>query len=261
MRTAPRFRGIRFIIGSIYCFFLFFSSAVFASEIISVGWEAWEPYQYRDEKQQLVGLDVEMITAIAKDAGFGVLFKELPWKRILMYVQNGQLDLTAGVSRVPEKEKYADFTEPYRTESAVMYIRKGTAGNYPFADLREILNSSFQLGAEAEYYYGRQYAELMKNPEFEKHIQVVTRGELNYNKLLKGRIDGFLVDPFAGAVYLKKNNLRDQIESHPMPVYSDSIYFMISKKTSSRDLTRRLNHSIKKLKASGALAEIINKWR
>ncbi len=243
------------------CFLLaMVSTWAFAGETVTVGWEPWEPYQYLNEKKELVGLDVEVLTALAKQAGIEIVFKEFPWKRILFYVENGELDMTSGASKAPEREVYAYYSEPYRMESAVMFVRKGTSANYALNELKDILSGSFQLGVEREYHYGENYAELMKNEAFAKHVQVVNRAELNYNKLLRNRIDGFLVDPFVGAAYLKRNKLADRIETHPMPIYSDAIHFLVSKKTSHPSLVERLNASIRKMKADGSLAAIIKKW-
>ncbi len=261
MQTVSRSERSFSFIGALCFVFLILLTPALALEKITVGWESWEPYSYADEKQQMLGLDVEIITAAAKNAGFEVEFKEYPWKRILHNIETGELDLTCGASKTAEREVYANFTEPYRTESAVLFVRKGTAGNFPFKELKDIIPATFQLGVETEYFYGDKYAELMKKEEFAKHVETVNRAELNYNKLLKGRIQGFLTDPFAGAAYLKKNNLTDQIETHPMPVYSDAIHFMISKKTQKVNLVQQLNDAIKKMKADGSLEVILNKWR
>ena len=214
-----------------------------------------------DETHRMRGLDVEIVTAAAKHAGVQIVFKEYPWKRILYYLENGELDLTTGASKTPERETFADFSVSYRTESVVMYVRKGTSERYPFTELKDIIPTSFQLGVETGYHYGDNFAELLKNPAFARHVQTVNRAEMNYHKLQSGRIDGLLADPIAGAAYLKKNSAAAQFEIHPMQIYSDAIYFMVSKKSPHRDLVRLLNDSINTMNADGTLEAIIAKWR
>ena len=87
------------------------------------------------------------------------------------------------------------------------------------------------MGVTREYFYGDDYDQLSKVTAFKSLIQEVQSDSLNYSKLIKNRIDGFLADPVAAAAALKKEGLLDKIEVHPMPIYSNDIYVMLSKKS------------------------------
>ncbi|MCP4161995.1 MAG: transporter substrate-binding domain-containing protein [Deltaproteobacteria bacterium] len=62
----------------------------------SIGWEPWSPYQYKDSKGKVTGLDIELITAIMNNVKFSVTYKERPWKRLLYEVETGKTDLLNG---------------------------------------------------------------------------------------------------------------------------------------------------------------------
>ena len=61
-----------------------------ASCALSVGWEPWQPYQLK-VGDKVTGLDNDLFSAIAAQAGCVVTFKERPWKRILEEVKLGEL--------------------------------------------------------------------------------------------------------------------------------------------------------------------------
>ncbi|ODN42191.1 substrate-binding periplasmic protein [Piscirickettsia litoralis] len=53
------------------------------NKILKVGWEDWPPYQYRDQNNQITGLDIELIQHLAKAANCKIKLIERPWKRQL----------------------------------------------------------------------------------------------------------------------------------------------------------------------------------
>ena len=230
-----------------------------SSEEISLGWEDWQPYQYKDESGTVTGLDIELVQTIFANINYQLRLIELPWKRHLESVKAGRIDLAASASKAPEREEYALFSAPYRTESAVMYIRKADVDKYTFDSLKDIIGTDFTLAVTRGYYYGEEFASLMKNPEFKKHIQEVNDNQLAQRQLARNRVDGFLEDPIAATVELRNEGLQDQI-SVLMPIYSDDIYVMFSKKSTSPELVETFNKSLTELKTSGRYDRIMNKY-
>lgn len=226
---------------------------------LSLGWEDWQPYQYRDSNQVVTGLDIELMRAIFENMNYRVTLVELPWKRILRNVELGLTDLAASASKTPEREKYAFFSDPYRSESAVMYIRKEDVGKYEFRTLRGIIGSDFTLAVTRGYYYGEEFSKLMKDPEFNKHIEVVNDNQLAQQQLARKRVDGFLEDPIAATIELRNEKLLDKVSIH-MPIYSDDIYVMFSKKSTSPELVKTFNKSLAELRANGDFDRIMGKY-
>src|SRR5262245_10507171 len=79
-------------------------------------WNAYEPYSYRDEIGDLVGLDVDLTRAILDLAGCTYRTDEIPAKRALKMLENGEVDLVAAASVTPERQAYGYFSNPYRSE-------------------------------------------------------------------------------------------------------------------------------------------------
>lgn len=113
-----------------------------------------------DADQQLTGLDIELITAIASGAGTELHFEKIPWKRQLEYLKNGEVHLAMGASKTRGREEYAYYSAPYRTETIELYVRKGESSLFNFTSLEDIIGKPFQLGISRGYYYGKKFAKL-----------------------------------------------------------------------------------------------------
>lgn len=250
-----RFIGALSLIGALGLISM--NSAV--AQEVSLGWEDWQPYQYKNAKEEVTGLDIELMQAILENIGYQVTLHELPWKRHLNNVETGRTDLAASASKTPEREQYAYFSDPYRTESVVMYIRAEDSGNHKFDSLQGIIGSEFTLAVTRGYYYGEEFEELMKNPEFKKHIREVNDNQLAQRQLVRNRVDGFLEDPIAASIELGDEGLLDKVSIH-MPIYSDDIFAMFSKKSTSMEMVEAFNKSLAELKKNGTYDQIMSKY-
>jgi polar amino acid transport system substrate-binding protein len=240
---------------------LIFSLNAFSQQSpLSVGWELWYPYQYHNSQQQLTGLDLDIFNAVMSQANLSVTFTELPWKRHLQYIKTGEMDLAMGASYTPERGSYAYFTKPYRKETVKLYVKKGQLNKIKLKSLDDLINSPYMIGVEGGYYYGKKYQELLKHPKFHAQLNEVIDIEENVQLLLKGHIDGFLVDPVTMKAFVNKYKMQGEFEQHSITIYSDDIYIMVSKKLKDKTLVNKLNNAITVLKENGKLSEIIANW-
>lgn len=113
------------------------------------GWSAWPPFSYVDTRQgiqQWHGLDVEMLNAVAKEAGYTIDASAVPWDQHLRDIESGARDIAVGASRTPQREEYAMFSAPFRFETMVLVVPRGRAVRFPPARRR---NSSPRSGKPA----------------------------------------------------------------------------------------------------------------
>ena len=52
-----------------------------------MGWDPWEPYQYEIAGGQVFGLDVDLVTAVAADAGCDISFRKDSWRELLQQLE------------------------------------------------------------------------------------------------------------------------------------------------------------------------------
>jgi polar amino acid transport system substrate-binding protein len=116
------------------------------------------------------------------------------------------------------------------------------------------------IGVEAGYYYGKEYQDLIKRPDFQKNISEVIDLEQNVTLLLDGKLDGFLVDLITMQAFVNKYDMHNTFKQHPLEIYSADIYLMLSKKNYDEFLLNKINQAIITLKNNGSLKEINRRW-
>jgi polar amino acid transport system substrate-binding protein len=230
------------------------------SRDFAVGWELWYPYQYHNKKQELVGLDFDIFNAIIKESNFKVTFTELPWKRHLQYIKTGKIDMAMGASYTLEREESAYFSLPYRIEKVNLFVKKGMVSKIKLDTLGDLANSNYMIGVEGGYYYGKEYQKLITTKAFYSQINHVIDLEQNVALLLKGHIDGVLVDPVTMKAFSEKYSLQDEFEIHPLEIYQDTIHIMISRQSCTIETLNRINVAITTLEKNGEIAKIIARW-
>jgi len=206
----------------------------------------------------LIGVDVSILNAIAEKIPVDLTYLELPWKRHLMYVKTGEVNIAMGSSKNKEREGYTYFTVPYRLEEIRLFVIKGKENEIKLNTLADVIDSKYILGVERGYFYGDQYTYLSSLPNFKYHFNEVTDLSQNVHMLLKGNIDGLLADPVAMNAYIEIFNLQGKFSEHSLYIHKAEIYFMLSKASMSAELVTQFNHAIATLKTSGEIKKILN---
>ena len=247
------------------CWMASLAQAEGCSQPLKLGWGPSAPYLYLDSQQQMHGLDYAIVAAALKDAGCSIdyLPYEAPWKRQLLWLKQGLLDLAVGASKTAEREQYAWFSQPYRHESVALFVRRGDAPKYPLNALPDIAQLPFgKLGIYRGSYYGEDFVKWMAVPAFSAKTFEIGADKQGLEMLLKGRIDGLILDSVSGVEFLRQEGVwGTQVERHPLPVIqTGNIHVMFSKQTTSVQLVERFNQGLLQLQRSGAYAAIIRKY-
>jgi polar amino acid transport system substrate-binding protein len=227
---------------------------------LSVGWELWYPYQYHNKNRELVGLDVDSFNAIMAEAKLSFSTAEIPWKTHLHFIHTGKMDMAMGASWSKVREKFAYFSLPYRKETVKLFVKKGNAKNIQLPSLSDLVGSKYMLGVESGYYYGEAYEELIKKADFHSNISEVIDLEQNVTLLMKGHLDGFLVDPNTMQSFVKQYQMENEFEQHSLDIYSADIFIMLSKQTSNAETLDKINKAITTLTDNGELKRISGSW-
>ncbi len=237
------------------------SCNVFAEEkgTLILGWEEWPPFQYRDSKQKLVGLDIDLITTIFTEAGYSVQYKEAPWKRQLVELKTGTIDIVSSAMKLPEREIYAYYSDEYQKEYYQLFVRKEDVATYQLHKLFDIITKQMDIGIMRGVVYGDEFNQLMKNPGFKNHIQEVTSDIQNYKKLLNGRIDGLIQEYSVFATQSKKEGVSNRFVP-VLDIKSTNLYAIFSKKNNDLQLVQVFNKGLKELRQNGKYQQLFEKY-
>lgn len=93
------------------------ASAADAPDTYVIGTDTtFAPFEFTDKDGDLVGIDMDLLRAIAKDQGFEVEIRQLGFDAAVQALQANQVDaVMAGMSITDERKKAFDFSDPYFT--------------------------------------------------------------------------------------------------------------------------------------------------
>lgn len=225
---------------------------------LRAGHDSYGVYSYMDENGRAGGIDVDVIRAIARELSCLVSFVELPWKRTLLAIETGALDMTSSASLTAERQVFARFSDPYRQADVAIYVRSGESGRFQLQALRDVVTAGLRLGIVTGYYYGEDFSALMEDAAFVAQVDPAADYDTNIRKLLHGRIDGFIVDDSGVMVSaVRRLGVEDQVERHPLALPGDDLHFMFSRKTVDALRVEGINHAIVRMMKDGRLEEIM----
>lgn len=227
---------------------------------IKMGWDPWEPYQYLSPDNQVRGLEIELISAIAKQANCNVEFVQSDWMNLLKGIRDGSVDMLGGASKTAAREEFAMFSNPYRKESFVLYVRSEQLESYSGKNLETLLKENFRLGVTEDYIYGEEISALQDDPVYQSQITSVPISEVNYYNLTQQQVDGFLEDPFVAAYTVRRKGLDSQISASSITVESGDVALMFSKKSVKPELVEAFNKGLAAIKSSGEYRKILDKY-
>ncbi|KAF2957321.1 hypothetical protein AS159_09890 [Thermotoga sp. Ku-13t] len=225
-------------------FCLLFATLCFCEQVRFVSGDFYPPFIYRNERQEVVGISVEILKAIEKASDLRFDVELMPFSEALKFVETGQADMINLIFKTPEREKIFLFSKPILKIQSLVWLRK----ELKVKDFKDL--SAFVVGViegDANEILLRQ-----KNPSimfkrfesFEQLIQAVENRE----------IDAFLMEDLTASYYLIKHDLYHLFESLP-PVSVEWAYFAFAR--TKPQLVEKFNAALDRL-AKGEIERIIN---
>jgi polar amino acid transport system substrate-binding protein len=212
------------------------------AEKLIVGTEAgFAPYEYM-EGDKVVGIDMDIVQAIADSLGRELEIKNMDFDGALMAVQNGTVDLVAaGVSVDEERQKVMDFSIDYVNSTEVVVVNKEN----PTVSSVEDLNGKIvgvQQGNIADFW-------VEENIEA-KDIKRYTKFAQATEDLKNGRLDCIVMDKFPA---------EEMVAANPELVILDGTLFedkyAIAVQKGNTELLEQINTIIQELKDNGKIEE------
>lgn len=236
--------------------------SAWAQESLLVGWSSWHPFSFRDEQQQLQGLDIDLLEAIFNRAGFHANYSEMPWARVLRELEFGTIQLTMSANQTAERDLYARFTLPYRNEETVLLIRRQDKGRWQeITQLSDLLSRpDFTIGLLRDFDYGTDFRTFMQSPQMQQRLLVRLKMEPLIKLLLAGRIQGVVMDPM-GLQQLNLTGLPLDQLTPLLDIQQTPVHLMLSRRTTTPQQLQRLDEAIQALLQSPEYGQILARYR
>ena len=100
-----------------------------ATEEIVMGTNAeFEPFEYHDDSNNIVGFDIEVAQEIANAAGKKLKIEDMNFDSLISALQSGKVDFViAGMTVTEERLQNVDFSDSYFNASQVIIVREESA--------------------------------------------------------------------------------------------------------------------------------------
>jgi len=213
---------------------------------------SFRPFEYTDDAGEFVGIDVDILAAVAEDQGFKYDLQVLGWDASIAACQAGQADgMIAGASITDErKESGWIFSDGYYDANQSMAVEASStiAG---FEDLKD------QSVAVKTGTMSASYAEELA-PEYGFTITYFEDSPTMYQAVVGGQVAAVFDDTPIMAANIKDNGLAmkfvDGTGNEPAQ-YGFAIF-----NADNQELVDMFNAGLKNIKASGKYDEIVAKY-
>lgn len=228
---------------------------------LTMGWDPWPPFHYTTFGGELTGFDVDLVRAMAAEAGCDLEFDRDSWAALLGKVRDGSIDLVTGATMTEARQEFAHFSDPVRREEFALFVRVGEFQRWEADSLRALMERGMRLGITDAYVYDDAVEEVLDDEDFAAQVTRSRFGEANIGRLLDGEIDAFVEDVFAATTMMRRLGFEGAISQHPLGLGEGTeVRIMYSKASVSSELVDRMDASLARLKESGEHAALLQRY-
>lgn len=227
------------------------TSTVSAEDIIDIVSDStYAPFEFKDTDQIYKGIDVDIITEVAKIKKWDYNMAFPGFDAAVNAVQSGQADaLMAGTTVTEARKKVFTFSDTYYDTKIVIITTK----KQKITDYKQLKDKvvGVKNGSVAQSF-------LEENQEkYGFSIKVYDTGDLMYNSLATGSVDA-VMDDYAVAQYAIKQGQDLKISMDGEAI--GSFAFAVKKGSQYEYLINDFNEALAIMKADGRLEAILKKW-
>ncbi|MGO4938391.1 ABC transporter substrate-binding protein/permease, partial [Fundicoccus sp. Sow4_D5] len=209
--------------------------------------QTYAPFEFVDDDDNLVGIDMDLMAAIAEDQGFDYEMKVLGFNAAVQALESGQADgVIAGMSITDARKESFDFSEPY-FDSQLSFAVKADSEIQTLADL-EGLRVAVKTGTQ-----GADLADSLKE-EYGFEIAIFEDSANVIEDVLAGNSAALVEDHPVMAYTIKEGDVALRLLDETFTVGSYGFAVM---KGENADLLTAFNQGLANLRESGAYDEIL----
>lgn len=202
------------------------------------------PYEFH-EGGEIKGIDVEIARAIAAEMGMDFEIEDIAFDSIIPEVTSGKADFgAAGMTVTEDRKQSVDFSDPYATATQVVIVKDGS--EITSVDALAGKTIGVQLGTTGDI-----YVEDVEGATVERY----NKGFEAVQALTQDKIDAVVIDGEPAKVFVSQNEgLKILDEAFTTEEYA------ICVKKGNTELLEGINAAIAKLKETGELQAIVDKY-
>jgi PAS domain S-box-containing protein len=217
------------------------------SVLIAGGDYKYRPYEYLDEDSRVLGFNVEILTAVARQAGLEVSIELGPWDEVRRGLAEDRIDILTGLANVKGIPVDADFVKPHMFIDYVLFVRTGSG----FRSLENSRGRSILVrrGSPAQDYLAAKHGE-------NRIVPVDTVTDALHLLSHQGYDSALLPRRMANNIVAESG--IPGIEAVGEPLFRAE--YGLAVRTGNKELLDSLNEGLSKVMSSGQFARLQDKW-
>lgn len=226
------------------------SSASGDKELIVGIDDKFAPMGFRDEKNEIVGFDIDYARAAVEKMGYKIKFQPIDWKTKESELSSGRIDLIwNGYTITDERKEKVLFTKPYLKNSQVVAVMADS----DIKGINDLAGKNVGLQALSSA------ADALASNEIKSQISNISEfsdNVLALSDLKNGRLDAVVIDEVVLKYYMaKEEGTYTLLEESLAPEE-----YGIGVKKGREDLLNELQKALDEINADGTAAKISEKW-
>jgi polar amino acid transport system substrate-binding protein len=208
------------------------------------------PFEFQDAGSHYVGVDIDLLAAIAADQGFVYELKPLGFSAAVAALESNQADgVIAGMSITEERQLKYDFSAAYYDSGVVMAIRASDNDTTGYADLQG-KRVAVKTGTE-----GATFAESIAG-QYGFNLVYFDESPFMYEEVKAGNSVACFEDyPVMGYGISQGNGLKMVTGMEKGSSYGFAVL-----KGKNQDLLQKFNAGLAKLRDSGEYQAILDRY-
>ena len=212
---------------------------------------AYAPFESQNEKGEIVGFDIDVVSAVAQKAGIQVKFVNTPWEGMFNTVAQGDRDLlVSAITITDERKQTMDFSAPYFDAQQLIAVKEDSKVA-KFEDLKT-LKVGVQTGTTGDEVVTKLIG---------KESTAIKRFEstpLALKELESGGVDAVVADNGV-VIHYVANNAGSKFKTVSDTSFTPEQYGIVVKKGNA-ELLEKINKGLADIKADGTYDKIYASW-
>lgn len=198
------------------------------------------PYTFARANGEAAGADVELLREAGRRAGVELSFEALPWKRVLLQVEAGEVPLALPLFFTAERAQFAQFVAPVHFSATALFVRKGQPLNF-----QEVLDLA---GKRIGYNRGYALPDDLRRAIASGLVaaEEVNTTAQNIQKLLAGRIDAFVGNHTNTLLTLRQIAGGERVQALPKLLSAQRPAYLVLSRRAVLPERERLEAALKK---------------
>ncbi len=206
------------------------------------------PFEYLDEDSgELAGFDVDLINALAKEAGIEIEINTVDFAGLIAGVSSGKFDMgIGGITITEERKKNIDFSDPYYESGLILAVLKDNDEIQSIDDVDGKLIATQQGSTSEDYLRDNTGAEI------EGFINILEA----YQNVLAGRAEAVLYD-LPNVQYYSQKETGGELKTVGEKLTGEDYGVAFPK---GSEIVETIDEALTALKENGTYGDIYEEW-